>query len=379
MKKIAAFISLGLILFIVTSFVNSSKEERETPKDKSPKNIIILIGDGMGISQMSSAYYFQENENQEPNFSRFPIVGLSRTSSAKEKITDSAAGATAISCGKKSYNTAIAVDVDKKPIETILEFLGKKEFTTGLISTSSITHATPASFFAHAKSRHMAKEIAAQMPESEVDFFAGGGLEYFLDKDEKIDIISHLKKNGFITNVENLIAPEQLEKGNKYGFLLAKDAMPKMSKGRGDFLSDATDLALNYFDMHDRPFFMMVEGSQIDWGGHANDADYLIKETLDFDKMIGLVLDYAEKDGNTLVIVTADHETGGFTLAAKEKKIPFRGTQRDYKEIGPRFSTGGHSAAMVPVLAYGPGAEIFSGIYQNTEIHAKIMKLLKVQ
>lgn len=103
----------------------------------------------------------------------------------------------------------------------------------------------------------------------------------------------------------------------------------------------------------------------------------MISETLDFDKMLGLVLDFAQKDSNTLVIVTADHETGGFTLAAKEKKVPFQGTQRDYKEIGPRFSTGGHSAAMVPVLAFGPGSESFSGIYQNTEIHAKLLEILK--
>lgn len=377
MKKIASFISLALILIIVSGFVSHSETNHKEPKKKAPKNIIILIGDGMGISQMSSAYYFQEDEKKEPNFSRFPIVGLSRTSSAKEKITDSAAGATAISCGEKSYNGAIGVDVGGKSIETILEYLGKKDFSTGVISTSSITHATPASFFAHAKSRTMAVEIAAQMPESQVDFFAGGGLEYFLDEGEDIDVITELHANGFVTNVDCLLKPKQLEEGKKYGFLLAKSAMPKMSKGRGDFLSNATDLALNYFELQNKQFFMMVEGSQIDWGGHANDVDYVIKETLDFDKMVGLVLDYAEADGNTLVIVTADHETGGFTLAAKEKKVPFQGTQRDYNEIGPLFSTGGHSAAMVPVLAYGPGAEAFSGIYQNTEIHAKIMELLK--
>lgn len=377
MKKIASFISLALILVIVSGFISNAETSHREPKKKVPKNIIILIGDGMGISQMSSAYYFQEDEKKEPNFSRFPIVGLSRTSSAKEKITDSAAGATAISCGEKSYNGAIGVDVDGKSIETILEYLGKKDFTTGLISTSSITHATPASFFAHATSRNMAVEIAAQMPESEVDFFAGGGLEFFLDEGEGIDVITKLHANGFVTGVDCLLKPNQLKKDKKYGFLLAKDAMPKMSKGRGDFLSNATDLALNYFELQNKPFFMMVEGSQIDWGGHANDADYVIKETLDFDKMIGLVLDFAKADGNTLVIVTADHETGGFTLAAEEKKVPFQGIQRDYNEIGPLFSTGGHSAAMVPVLAFGPGAEAFSGIYQNTEIHARIMELLK--
>lgn len=376
MKKTAVLAGLVSILIVVSSFVNPDKASEKKVNSKIPKNIIILIGDGMGISQMSSAYYYME-DNKEPNFSRFPVVGLSRTSSAKEKITDSAAGATAISCGEKSYNGAIAVDVEGGNLETILEYLGKKEYKTGLISTSSITHATPASFFAHAKSRHMAVEIAAQMPDSEVDFFAGGGLDYFLDESEGINVIDPLHKNGFITSVDCLLKPEKLKKDSKYGFLLAKDGMPKMSKGRGDFLPQATDLALNYFEMQEHPFFLMVEGSQIDWGGHANDADYVISETLDFDKMLGLVLDFAQKDSNTLVIVTADHETGGFTLAAEEKKIPFQGTQNNYEEIQPKFSTTGHSAAMVPVLAFGPGSEQFSGIYQNTEIHAKILKLLE--
>lgn len=374
MKKIASLLGLGLLVFILFNFANST-ENKESPK--KPKNIIILIGDGMGISQLSSAYYFKEDEDKEPNFSRMPIVGLSRTSSAKEKITDSAAGATAISCGEKTYNGAIAVDVNGEDLQTILELLAQRDYSTGLVASSSITHATPASFFAHAKSRHMAKEIAAQMPDSEVDFFAGGGLEYFYDESAGINIIDILHKKGFVTGTDCLLKAEKLEKEKKYGFLLAKDGMPKMSKGRGDFLSNATDLALNYFELQEKPFFLMVEASQIDWGGHANDADYVISETLDFDKMLGLVLDFAQKDSNTLVIVTADHETGGFTLAAKEKKVPFQGTQRDYKEIGPRFSTGGHSAAMVPVLAFGPGSESFSGIYQNTEIHAKLLEILK--
>tara|TARA_R110002072_G_scaffold5124_9_gene34221 strand:- start:762 stop:1886 length:1125 start_codon:yes stop_codon:yes gene_type:complete len=374
MKKIASLLGLGLLVFILFNFANST-ENKESPK--KPKNIIILIGDGMGISQLSSAYYFKEDEDKEPNFSRMPIVGLSRTSSAKEKITDSAAGATAISCGEKTYNGAIAVDVNGEDLQTILELLAQRDYSTGLVASSSITHATPASFFAHAKSRHMAKEIAAQMPDSEVDFFAGGGLEYFYDESAGINVIDILHKKGFVTGTDCLLKAEKLEKEKKYGFLLAKDGMPKMSKGRGDFLSNATDLALNYFELQEKPFFLMVEASQIDWGGHANDADYVISETLDFDKMLGLVLDFAQKDSNTLVIVTADHETGGFTLAAKEKKVPFQGTQRDYKEIGPRFSTGGHSAAMVPVLAFGPGSESFSGIYQNTEIHAKLLEILK--
>lgn len=370
MKKASVLTALVLVIFTFSSFKNAQEETKESEK---PKNVILLIGDGMGLSQLSSAYYFGDTE---PNFSRFPVVGLSRTSSAKEKITDSAAGATALSCGQKTYNGAIAVDVKGNDMETILEYLSGKEYSTAVLATSSITHATPASFYAHAKSRHQANHIASQMPESGVDFFAGGGKDYFLNKEKNPDLIGNLKRDGFIINTEELISTEDLNKDKKYGFILADDGMPKMSKGRGTFLKDATGLALDYLKLQEAPFFMMVEGSQIDWGGHANDAKYVIKETLDFDEVLGLVLDFAEKDGNTLVVVTADHETGGFTLSAKEKKVPFQGRKRDYKSIDPTFSTGGHSATMVPVLAYGPGAENFTGIYQNTQIYWKIKEIV---
>ena len=144
--------------------------------------------------------------------------------------------------------------------------------------------------------------------------------------------------------------------------------MPKILDGRSSFLYDATKLGIKKLSQNNKGFFLMVEGSQVDWGGHNNDSDYLISELIDFDTVIGQVLDFAEKDGNTLVVVTADHETGGFTLASNAG---------DYNTIEPSFSTGGHSATMVPVFAYGPGASEFMGIYENTAIHAKMKKLLK--
>jgi alkaline phosphatase len=375
MKKVLG-ITLILASFISLALINPKLQDKKEDKKKSPKvkNVIILIGDGMGLSQMSSAYYYGKDE---PNFSRFKVVGLSRTSSGSHKITDSAAGATAISAGKKTYNGAIGVDMDTNAVETLVEYVSKKDYNTAVISTSSITHATPASFYAHVNSRNKAHKIAAQMAKSPIDFFAGGGREYFIDEEENPGLLKKLEKKDFVLNMESLIAADELKKKKKYGFLLAKDGMPKMTEGRGKFLLDASSLALEYLNKRKDPFFMMIEGSQIDWGGHANDAEYVISETLDFDQTIGAVLDFAEKDGNTLVIVTADHETGGFTLAAEEKKVPFQGTQRDYNSIAPSFSTGGHSSAMVPVLAFGPGAENFQGIYQNTEIHAKIKELLK--
>ncbi len=331
-----------------------------------------MIGDGMGVSQMSASYYYAK---KEPNFSRFPIVGLSKTSSGSHKITDSAAGATAISTGKKTYNGAIGLDMDKECAETLLEYLSKEGKSTGLISTSSITHATPASFFAHEKSRKSAASIAKQMLEAPVDFFAGGGLKYF----ESGSLIKDLESKGFSINTTGLDkSPLRLNNtSTKFGYLLASDGMPKMINGRGEFLKEASELCIEFLNKDEDGFFIMIEGSQIDWGGHANNSQYVISEVLDFDQAVGAVLDFAEKDGNTLVIVTADHETGGFTLGGKSKKVPFGGLVSDYDEIDPSFSTRGHSSAMVPVLAFGPGAEMFSGIYENTEIHAKILKLLK--
>ncbi|MGB0178278.1 MAG: alkaline phosphatase, partial [Owenweeksia sp.] len=267
------------------------------------------------------------------------------------------------------------VDKDTSAVETLLEYFHKQQKSTALIATSSITHATPASFYAHVDSRNKAYEIAEYMAPSGTDFFAGGGRQFFRSE----EVVKALKKEGYVVDTNKLKPSSELNPVNKYGFLLANDGMPRMMEGRGSFLQDATELALEYLKKKNKPFFMMVEGSQIDWGGHANEVEYVVTETLDFDKMVGSVLDFAEKDGHTLVIVTADHETGGFTLASEVKEVPFKGKQSDYNSIAPVFSTGGHSAAMVPVLAYGPGAEKFSGIYQNTEIHTRIMELLKMR
>ena len=145
-----------------------------------------------------------------------------------------------------------------------------------------------------------------------------------------------------------------------------------MTEGRGDFLPDATSLAIEQLSQGQKSFFLMVEGSQIDWGGHANNVEYVVTETLDFEKAVAAALDFAKKDGNTLVVVTADHETGGFTLSASKNEET---GSSDYSEIGPTFATTFHSATLIPVFAYGPGAENFKGMYENTEIFHKMKAL----
>ncbi len=337
---------------------------QEQSESQAAKNIILLIGDGMGLTQISSAFYFKETL---PHFARFNNIGLMKTSSTV-RITDSAAGATAFSAGEKTYNGAIGVNSDTASITTIVEILSDENWKTGVISTSSITHATPASFYAHVKSRAMEEEIAAQLSTSEIDFIAGGGLRFFADssRTDGRDYLKTLASNGFSIHSETL--SDEIASDEKYAFLLADDALPTMMEGRGNFLPQATNLALGYLSANNDNFFLMVEGSQIDWGGHANNTDYLVSEMIDFDEAIGIALDFAEKDGNTLVIVTADHETGGFTLSSGET----------YNEIKGTFSTGGHSTTLIPVAAYGPGSELFRGIYENTEIFHKMMRAISI-
>lgn len=327
-----------------------------------PKNVILLIGDGMGLSEVSASFFYNENQT---NFERFSTIGLIKTSSFSDLVTDSAAGATAFASGVKTYNGAVGVDQDTTSVKTIVEQLVEREFGTGLISTSSIVHATPACFYAHSKSRRLYEDIALFLPKSGIDFFAGGGLEFFNGRKDGIDLLEELKLNGYELHTKRLPI-KNTEK--KQAILLADDGMPKMLEGRGDFLPEAANLALDKLSKNENGFFLMIEGSQIDWGGHDNDADYLLSELLDFDKTIGVALDFAQQNGETLVIVTADHETGGFTLAAD------RG---DYNKIKPTFSTGGHSATLIPVFAQGPGASSFTGIYENTDIYYKLKALLE--
>jgi alkaline phosphatase len=355
--------ALFSLLFSISLLACSAQQivvKSEPNTLKKPKNIILLIGDGTGLSQISASQFFNENPS---NFDRFPVIGLIKTSAANSLITDSAAGATAFASGIKTYNGAIGVSVDSTSVPTIVEIVSEKGLSTGLVATSSITHATPACFFAHTKSRGLEEDIASFLVTSAIDFFAGGGLKFFKHRIDGKDLVEELKNNGFSIDTTSL----KKTSANKNGFLLAEGGMPKMLEGRGDFLPNATQIAIEQLSQNEQGFFLMIEGSQIDWGGHANDADYLISELIDFDNAIGIALDFAKLNGETLVIVTADHETGGFTLANDGS---------DYNKIKATFSTNGHSATMVPVFAKGPGATLFGGIYENTRIYHKMMELL---
>lgn len=330
---------------------------------KRPKNIILMIGDGMGLAHVYAAmtanggHLFLEN---------FKYIGFSKTYSSDNYITDSAAGATAFSSGIKTYNGAIGVDHEKKPAPNVRELAEKKGMKTGLVSTSAITHATPAAFIAHVDSRASYEDIAAYFLKTNVDVFIGGGINNFEKRKDGRNLTEELKAKGYqvLYNMEDI----QKVKSGKLAGLTAPQhnkAMPD----RGDMLVPATQTAINLLSQGGKGFFLMVEGSEIDFLAHGNSTPGVILETLDFDKAIGAALRFAASNGETLIIVTADHETGGMTLNGGDYKTG---------KVVAKYTTGGHTGIAVPVYAFGPGAELFTGFMENTEIAEKMMKLLKL-
>lgn len=354
------FISIALvIIFIPALFAGNPDEKKE--KSKQPKNIILLIGDGMGTAQVYAGYTAKKGIM---NITGMPVSGFSVTHSANNYITDSGAGGTALSSGVKTNNGSVGVDAKGLPVETILEMAEKRGLSTGLVSTSSITHATPASFIAHTTNRSKYADIALDFLRTDIDVFIGGGYNNFARRADSLNLIDSLKVRGYF--IARDLKDVNVQSTKRLAALLADEHLPRMSKGRGNMLPDATEKAISILDRNDKGFFIMIEGSQIDWGGHDNDASYVIDETVDFDNAVGKALEFAAKDGETLVLVTADHETGGFGII---------GGSIATGEVQGAFLIKDHTATMVPVFAYGPGSGIFTGVQDNTDIYKKCVKL----
>ncbi len=355
------FIILIVLLLVICSYTSYSCEYINR---KRVKNIILLIGDGMGVSQI---YAGMTANHGHLNLERCQYTGFVKTYSSSDYVTESGAGATAMSTGKKTYNGACGVNTDSLPEKTILEIAAENGLATGLVATSAITHATPASFIAHQKWRNMYEEIAEDFLKTDIDVFIGGGREHFIKRSDSVNLILKLREKGYkiVFKMDSVIDV----KSGKLAGLVADMHLPPYRDStdirRGDMLPDATQTAINILSRNKKGFFLMVEGSQIDWAGHANIKEYVAAEMIDFDRAIGKALDFAEKDGNTLVIITADHETGGMSIND--------GNFTDGTIIAG-FNTGSHTGVMVPVFAYGPGSEEFSGIHENSDIFYKMMK-----
>ncbi len=346
MKKISNLLIFLLFVGAIQAQVTGAPEVR---------NIIILIGDGMGIAQVQAAMSVSKDNL---NIERAQFTGFSKTYSADDYTTDSGAGATAIFTGKKTYNTAIAFDTEFKPLKSISQYAHEAGYATGVAVTCDIIHATPAAFYTHNARRSNYSEIAQSFLSANADVLIGGGFKLF----DSLGLTKAFIQEGYM--VEKSLQALNPTTDKPVLIQPFEGHAPKMSEGRGTFLPDATRFALQKLNRNEKGFLLMVEGSQIDWGGHANDIDYVVSELLDFDQCVGAAFDFADANPGTLVIVTADHETGGLTLIDYDDETG---------KLITNFSTSDHSGLMVPVFAYGTGASSFTGIMENTDLFYKMM------
>lgn len=348
------------------TYVNTEYHSAYVPKPKvkwkkAPRNVILMIGDGTGLAQLYSGYSANRGNLSVFNI---PTIGLSVTASANAYITDSAAGATSMASGIKTNNRFIGVDSTRVAVPTLVEELEQRGYNTALISCDDVTGATPASFYAHQPERGMSEPIAADFLKSGVDILIGGGSENFSSREDKRNLLNELSTSGYVVTTK--FANLDTISSNRFA-VLDSDAVVSMQKGRGDFLTKSLAKTLSVLTKQKQNFFIMLEAAQIDWGGHDNNLGYIITEVLDFDKTIGEAMKFVDNHNETLLIVTADHETGGLSLLDGDMKSGF---------VQGNFSTTDHSGIPVPVFAYGPGADNFKGVYQNTQLYHKIKMLL---
>lgn len=328
------------------------------------KNVILIIGDGMGLAHLS---YLAYSIDTPLTVESFPVIGLQKTHSASHLVTDSGAAATAMSCGVKTYNNAIGIDSDSVPRVSLFELAKHQGKLTGLVVTSSLVHATPAAFVAHQKLRGFHEAIAESLVNHKVDYFVGGGQMYFSNRySDDRDLVEELKNldytvSGYDRKSFNAFA-KRIDRRMAY-FTAYSEPLPRM-QGR-ESLSEVVSHALSMLSTQgEEGFLLMVEGSQIDYAAHGNDAGYLLSELKDMEGAVHEALEFAKGRNDTLIIVTSDHESGA--LALRES--------RPDKRVNVEFMTRNHTQTMVPVFANGPCSQMFAGIYENTEIFHKIRK-----
>lgn len=336
-------------------------------QEEKPLNIILVIGDGMGLAHIALAEYLHKPPSP---LQLMDVVGLQKTHSGSHLETDSGAAATAISAGVKTFNAAIGVDRDSMPVKTIMEMARDAGLKTGFVVTSSVVHATPASFYAHVGSRGSYEVIAKQLTTSNIDVFVGGGEKYFYNRniDEK-NLLQVLKDKNYDV-IRHLDAPgrfrlEKVDKSKKIACFTAFEDPARATLGRTYFPQMVIEAKKALELRSDKGYFLMVEASQIDWAAHTNDQEWLALELQDAYDMLELLIANIKPGERTLLIVTADHETAYTSLKGK-------------RTLRVEFNSKVHSSQMVPVFAKGPGEEEFLGIYENTAIFDKMKYLLSL-
>lgn len=410
----------------------------------APKNIIYMIGDGMGPAYLSAyRYYSDDKTTAEVDSTVFDPLwqGVATTYPDDDTyVTDSAAGATALATGVKSYNGAISVNRQHVPIATMMQIAKQLGKANGIVASSQINHATPASFLAHNKSRRNYDDIADMYLDYRIngmpvaDVMLGGGTSYFIRNGR--DLVSEFKQLGF----QYADSWQQLDKLSKAPALalLAETSLPAaLNSPQDKQLATLTTKALELLSPAEKGFILMVEGSQIDWCGHDNDIACAMAEMHDFAGAIKVAKAYVDAHPDTLLIITADHETGGLSLGANGEYLWLPDVIRNVKATGRSiaeqlvnaaseqaaltrwaeltaiqlsdseqqalliarkqgekalqtlsnqlvakyshtgWTTGGHTAIDVPVLAYGKWQQDFSGLQDNTQIAKKLIQFIQ--
>ncbi len=334
------------------------------------KNVILMIGDGMGVGHVSSLII--EHDYAPVNMERAQAVGLVRTNSANNRVTDSAAAGSAYSTGQKTNNSYVGLDTAGVKVENIVEKAERAGMGTGIVVTCYLQHATPAAFYGHVDRRYKLDELTLQFAQSGIDVAMGSGAGYFTQREDGRNILQEMSEAGYrvVGNIDELDGVSSGRSLVVYDY--GKKDMPRVSAGRGDYLPKATAKSLEILgNTFKKGFFVMIEGSQIDYAAHANDAKEILSETEDFDKAVGVAFDYADAHPGTLVVVLADHETGGLSIASKKTDFTKSESGLDY-----RFGSTSHTGSLVPMFAYGTGAENFSRVMDNTEVSRTIQRLL---
>ena len=392
MKKKSS-VAIALLAVLAVTSCSSAKDEPQV------KNVIYLIGDGMGFGAVTSLLLAEDSVT---GFEQAPVIGLNETCSANNYVTDSPAGGTALAAGVRTKNGYCGLDPEGNRLTTILhkaQAMGKK---TGIVVNTTLTEATPAAFYAGVTSRRMTYEIAEQFTVSGVDVAIGSGLDHFISRPDSLDLTATLIDNGYdvylnwsaVLNTPSdkfigilpMADVHRQESGRKEAgaaaghevCLAARLASASEDAGASDlseptvYLQKASAKALDVLSRNsDNGYFLMIESALIDGYGHNNDSEGMIAEMKEFDALLRQLVAYVDQHPETLLVVTADHETGGTWLNYTGYEVG------GSSPVVMSYSTRGHSGVVVPIFAYGEGAEAFAGVMKNTDIPKKIEQLMK--
>lgn len=346
------FVAALLILAALPTV--SCAQEGDEPAAAAPTNVILFIADGMGVSSLATVSSILEQEGARLVIETLPVTGLLRTNALEGVVTESASSATSLATGYKTVRRRVSMTADSLRARTLIEAARDAGLATGILTTTSLVDATPAAFGTHALIRYDREHIADQFLASGIDVLMGGDPGVFTPVRQ-----AEARKRGYtVVKTEGML--RDVEAGRVLG-LFGEERAPDTG-AFGPPMALTTEKAIDLLAGHDGGFFLVAEQEETDTGAHENDLERVVAGIQELDAAVSIALDFARRRGDTLVLVTADHDTGGFS-----------DTEGDG---GVLWLTGRHTNQYVPILAFGPGAERFTGVYENTDVPVRLAELL---